>query len=303
MKVAFLFAGQGSQNLNMGFEIYNNFDVAKKLLDEATKLCKIDFKSLMFKKNELLNQSEFTQPAIVLNSLMTFLSFKQCSSLGQEFSLGHSLGEFTALAVSGGFDMLDAINLVHLRGKFMQDACANKNVGMMAVLGLDDKTVEDICKNSQKSVWTANYNYDGQIIVAGIKNDLMALEEEFKRANARRVMLLNMSVASHCPLLNSASEKLYVELQNSLNEHFNLVISNVTAKKYSTKSQALNLLKSQLVKPVLYKQSIKNYENDIDIFIEFGSNILKGLNKKITQKPTYHISDMLSLEQTLKELS
>lgn len=303
MKVAFLFAGQGSQNLNMGFEIYNNFDVAKKLLDEASKLCKIDFKGLMFKKNELLDQSEFTQPAIVLNSLMTFLSFKQCSSLGQEFSLGHSLGEFTALAVSGGFDMLDAINLVHLRGKFMQDACANENVGMMAVLGLDDKIVEDICKNSQKSVWAANYNYDGQIIIAGIKNDLMDLEEDFKRAGARRVMLLNMSVASHCPLLNSASEKLYVELQSSLNEHFNLVISNVTAKKYSTKSQALNLLKSQLVKPVLYKQSIKNYENDIDVFIEFGSNILKGLNKKITQKPTYHISDMLSLEQTLKELS
>ena len=199
--------------------------------------------------------------------------------------------------------MLNAIKLVHLRGKFMSEACQGKNAGMMVILGLNDDIVKDICEKSSKSVWAANYNCDGQIVVAGVKSDLVELEPIFKEAGAKRAMLLDMSVASHCPLLDSASIKLYDELKYLIKDEFSPVISNVTAKSYTSKADALELLKLQLVKPVLYKQSIKNYENDVDCFIEFGSSVLKGLNKKITSKPTYSISNLSSLEDNLKALA
>ncbi|PPB56718.1 ACP S-malonyltransferase [Campylobacter hyointestinalis] len=301
--VAFLFPGQGSQSFGMGFEIYENFKTAKDLLDSASDFCKIDFKELMFKENDRLSISEFTQPAIVLNSFMCFLAFKENIDSNAKFALGHSLGEFSALSVSGGFDMLNAIKLVHLRGKFMSEACQGKNAGMMVILGLNDDIVKDICEKSSKSVWAANYNCDGQIVVAGVKSDLVELEPVFKEAGAKRAMLLDMSVASHCPLLDSASIKLYDELKYLIKDEFSPVISNVTAKSYTSKADALELLKLQLVKPVLYKQSIKNYENDVDCFIEFGSSVLKGLNKKITSKPTYSISNLSSLEDSLKALA
>lgn len=136
MKVAFIFPGQGSQSVGMGQEIYNEFGVAKELLDSASQHCGIDFKSLLFEPNDKLGESEFTQPAIVLNSLMCFEAFKSQLNLKPEFSFGHSLGEFSALSVSGALKPLEAIKLVNLRGKFMTQDCSGIGAGMMVVLGL-----------------------------------------------------------------------------------------------------------------------------------------------------------------------
>ena len=304
-KFAFIFAGQGSQSVGMGKDFYENFSSAKLLLNDACNDTGIDFEELLFTQNDKLDKTEFTQPAIVLNSLMSYLAFSERIKAKPEFSLGHSLGEFTALAVSGAFSFVEAIRLVNLRGKFMQEACLGKDAGMMVVLGLSDEVVEGICKNAQDEslqIYAANYNCDGQIVVAGVRADLAKYEAKFKEAGAKRAMLLNMSVASHCPILEPASVKLANELEGVLAASFAPVVSNVNAKIYTDKNEALVLLKEQLTHPVRYKQGIKNYENEVDCFIELGAATLKGINKKITEKPTYSVTDMASLEEVVKIL-
>ena len=304
-KFAFIFAGQGSQSVGMGKDFYENFSSAKLLLNDACNDTGIDFEELLFTQNDKLDKTEFTQPAIVLNSLMSYLAFSERIKAKPEFSLGHSLGEFTALAVSGAFSFVEAIRLVNLRGKFMQEACIGKDAGMMVVLGLGDEVVEGICKEAQNEglqIYAANYICDGQIVVAGVRADLAKYEAKFKEAGAKRAMLLNMSVASHCPILEPASVKLANELEGVLATNFATVVSNVNAKIYTDKNEALVLLKEQLTHPVRYKQSIKNYENEVDCFIELGAATLKGINKKITEKPTYSVTDMASLEEVVKIL-
>ena len=304
-KFAFIFAGQGSQSVGMGKDFYENFSSAKLLLNDACNDTGIDFEELLFTQNDKLDKTEFTQPAIVLNSLMSYLAFSERIKAKPEFSLGHSLGEFTALAVSGAFSFVEAIRLVNLRGKFMQEACVGKDAGMMVVLGLSDEVVEGICKeahNEGLQIYAANYNCDGQIVVAGVRADVAKYEAKFKEAGAKRAMLLNMSVASHCPILEPASVKLANELESVLAASFAPVVSNVNAKIYTDKNEALVLLKEQLTHPVRYKQSIKNYENEVDCFIELGAATLKGINKKITEKPTYSVTDMASLEEVVKIL-
>ncbi|EAI7262069.1 ACP S-malonyltransferase [Campylobacter sp. IFREMER_LSEM_CL2127] len=303
MNSAFIFPGQGSQSVGMGLSFYDNSKKAKELLDNASDFCKIDFKNLLFKENENLNKSEFTQMAIVLNSLMAYEALKEQVDIEAKYSLGHSLGEFSALATQDAFSFLDVIALVNKRGKFMQEDCSKIEAGMMVILGLEDKVVEELCQKAlseKKNIFAANYNCDGQIVVAGLKPDLASYESEFKNAGAKRAMLLNMSVASHCPLLKNASLKLTKELEPILKESFKSVVSNVNAKVYNDKNQALMLLSEQLIKPVLYKQSIKVIDEEVDFYIEFGASVLKGLNKKITQKETYTLSKIEDIDEILK---
>ena len=301
MRLGLLFPGQGSQFVGMGKDFYENSQKAKEMFEIASDAIKIDFKKLMFEENEDLNKTEFTQPAILLYSAIAYELFKDNKEFDFNFSLGHSLGEFSALYAAGALDLADAIKLVHERGKLMNEAFRDKVGSMMVVLGLDDEKVEEICKNSGLQVWPANYNSDGQIVIAGIRDDLVKLEPVLKEAGAKRVMLLNMSVASHCPLLESASEPLRELLNEYLKDEFLPVVSNVTAKAYTTKKEALELLPVQLTKPVLYKQSIKNYEDEADLFIEFGGKVLMGINRKVTKKKTIPLTDMASLEKVINE--
>jgi [acyl-carrier-protein] S-malonyltransferase len=305
-KIAAIFPGQGSQSFGMGEEFYNSSSVAKEMIEAASDRVGFDFKDLMFKENDRLEQTEFTQPAIFLVSSIAHKLFEIEMSVRPIFALGHSLGEFSALQSVGALDYLDGVELVHQRGKLMKDACEGVDVGMMALIGLDDETVEDITKKARddgKKIWAANYNSDGQIVAAGSKVDLNDMIEVFKEAGAKRALLLNMSIASHCPLLDSASEPLKITLEKSLKDEFIApVVSNVTAKKYDTKKEAIDLLAKQLTMPVLYKQSIKAYQNEIDLFVEFGGGVLKGLNRRGVDTPTVSINDMQSLESVFEEI-
>jgi len=306
-KVAFIFPGQGSQTIGMGKDFFENSDIAKDMISKASARLGIDFEKLLFEENENIGKTEFTQPAILLVSSIANAIFKEKCDIKPEFVLGHSLGEFSALVAAGAIDYLDAIELVHRRGLFMTEACAGGGAGMMALVGIDDDTVERVCSEQRalgKRVWPANYNMDGQLVLAGIKADLESLVDTFKEAGAKRAIVLDMSVASHCELLRSAVENLKPYLEEFLKDDFMPIISNVSTEAYSTKNEAIELLSAQLTSPVKYKQSIVEHEAKVDLFIEFGNGIvLKGLNKKITKVPTSNVSDMKSLEVVLGELN
>lgn len=308
-KVAFIFPGQGSQTNGMGKDFFENSDIAKKMLKNASDRLGFDFEDLLFNESENLGKTEFTQPAILLVSCIALAVFKERSDITPEFVLGHSLGEFSALVASGAIDYLDALELVHRRGLFMNEACTGTGAGMMALVGLDDTTVEKMTEEQRsngKKVWAANYNMDGQIVVAGLKADLEFLVDTFKEAGAKRALVLDMSVASHCELLTSAVEKLQPYLEEYIKDDFTTsVISNVSTNSYNTKEDAIKLLSSQLISPVKYKHSIVEHAKDLDMMIEFGNgSVLKGMNRKIVKSvPTLNVSDMKSLEDTMEKLN
>jgi len=308
-KVAFIFPGQGSQTNGMGKDFFENSDIAKDMIKNASDRLGFDFEDLLFNESENLGKTEFTQPAILLVSCIALAIFKEKNDITPEFVMGHSLGEFSALVASGAIDYLDAIELVHKRGLFMNEACAGAGAGMMALVGLDDATVEKMTEEQRlngKKVWAANYNMDGQIVVAGLKADLESLVDTFKEAGAKRALVLDMSVASHCELLTSAVEKLQPYLEEYIKDDFTTsVISNVSTNPYNTKADAIELLSSQLVSPVKYKHSIVEHAEELDMMIEFGNGaVLKGMNRKIVKSvPTLNVSDMKSLEDTMEKLN
>jgi [acyl-carrier-protein] S-malonyltransferase len=307
VKCAFLFAGQGSQSVGMGKDCFENSEVAKAMIADASSRTGIDFEKLLFEENDDLGQTEFTQPAILLVATIAHKLFTDAMDIKPVLTMGHSLGEFSALVASGALDATDAVELVNLRGKLMAEACSTQEVGMMVSLGLKDDVVERICaeqRDSGLSVWAVNYNADGQIVIAGIKKDLETLAPILKEAKAKRAILLDMSVASHCPLLESAVARLSEKLNEMIKDAFVApVISNVTAEAYSTKAEALELLAKQLVEPVKYKHSMANIDDEVDCYIEFGQGaVLKGLNRKATKKPHFNVSDMASLEATIEAI-
>jgi len=308
-KIAMIFSGQGSQAVGMGKDFYDNSELAREMFKKAGERIGVDFKELIFEENDKLGQTAYTQPAILLVQMVAYKLFKEeCPDIKAELFLGHSLGEFSALCASGAIDYVDAVELVHNRGKYMQSACDEIEAGMMVLVGLDDAKVEEVCATAQgegKKVWPANYNQDGQLVVAGMKSDLISLEQTFKDAGAKRALLLDMSVASHCELLSPAQQPLADLMSNMINDSFEApIVSNVTTAKYNTKAEAVELLKDQLIKPVKYKQSILAIVGDVDMAIEFGNGIvLKGLNRRIAKElKTVNISDMATLASVKEEI-
>jgi [acyl-carrier-protein] S-malonyltransferase len=307
-RIAMIFPGQGSQTVGMGKSFYENSELAREMFKKAGERIDVDFTKLLFEENEQLAQTAYTQPAILLVSIIAYKLFQNLHSTTPVLFLGHSLGEFSALCASGAIDYVDAVELVHKRGALMQDACEGIDAGMMALVGLDDEIVEKVCADARvegKKVWAANFNQDGQVVVAGLKADLQEMEGVFKEAGAKRAILLNMSVASHCELLSSAQSPLEEAMKVMVQESFSApIISNVTTKPYNTKDEAIALLKDQLVKSVKYKQSIEAIANDVDLFIEFGNgNVLKGLNRRIAKDiETLNVFDMDSLNSVIEAL-
>lgn len=306
-KVAFIFPGQGSQSIGMGKDFYESSSVAKEMVEASSDALGLDVKGLLFEENDKLEQTMYTQPAILLVSAIAHQLFENEANIKPIFALGHSLGEFSALTSVGALSYVDGVKLVHQRGKLMQEACSGVDAGMMALIGLSDDKVEEITESARadgKKVWAANYNSDGQIVAAGIKGDLAAMEATFKEAGAKRALLLNMSVASHCPLLESAVAPLKVQMEAVVRDEFVApVISNVTADKYQDKATCIDLLAKQLTQPVRYKQSIAGFENEVDLFIEFGGNVLKGLNRRGVSTPTHSVVNMKSLAEAIELLS
>ncbi len=306
-KVAFLFPGQGSQAVGMGQSFIERSDQARQMCDQASQALGYDMAKLLFEEDGRLGQTAYTQPAILFVSLLAHRIFESELPIKPIYAMGHSLGELSAVTAMGGLSLKDALTVAAKRGSWMQEACSGVEAGMMVLLGLEDETAQALCQTLQgegRRIWPANYNSKGQIVLAGLKPDLEASADRFKEAGAKRAMLLDMSVASHCPLLSGAVEPLKALLEEKLTGPLMApVVANATGERYTAKADAVRLLASQLIEPVHYKQAIAAIEEEVEGFIEFGhGGILKGLNRKITTKPTLGVGNMDELEQVLDQL-
>lgn len=306
MRYAILCPGQGSQAAGMGKDLYDNFRVVQLAFEEASDVLNYDMAKLLFVDNEQLGQSHWTQPAVLLVSVLAASILEEEVGHKPLFALGHSLGEISAVCVSGALSLANALKLVHHRGKLMQAAQHDVAAGMMVVMGVDDKTLDIFVTDKRqegKRVWVANYNTDGQVVLAGTKADLQDIIAHKEILKAKRMLLLDMSVASHCPLLESIVSPFRLLMQDMFDSAFGFdIVSNVSTDKYNTPSKAVELLGLQLVSPVCYKQCIKRYEDDIDVFVECGHGmVLKGLNARITSKPTYNVSNSSTFKETLAQ--
>lgn len=302
MKLGFIFPGQGNQFIGMGKSFFDSYTEARDIFEIASDTLQINMKSLLFINNDNINLTKYTQPAVLLVSYIAYKLFSKTNKDIPVFALGHSLGEITANVAADSIKIDKSFELVYKRGELMQKACDDKNASMAVVIGLNDDKLEEFI-NNKNDIWYVNYNSDAQGVIAGNRSVLSNIENELKEMGAKKYLMLPISIASHCPMLDAIKNDFKNILESVLNDNFKFsVVSNASTELYNNSSKALELLTTQLIKPVLYKQSIIKYQNDVDCFIEFGGNVLKGLNKRITNKPTYSITDTHSLENTLSEI-
>lgn len=278
MKTAFVFPGQGAQAPGMGK------DLAEKYLDEANEILGFDLKKLCFEgPEEELKKTEITQPAILTVSVAAFESLRQ-KNAGQPAAVaGHSLGEYSALVAASALSFKDAVKIVHLRGKFMQEAVPLGEGAMAAILGVGNEKIEEVCAQTG-NVWPANFNSPGQVVISGKKASVEAAGEKLKEAGAKRVIPLAVSAPFHCPLMQPAADKLAAQLDKiTIKDALIPVYANVTASPVTSGAEIKQLLIKQVTAPVLWEDLINNMIADgVSQFIEVGpGKVLAGLIKKI----------------------
>lgn len=283
---AYIFPGQGSQFTGMGKDLYENSSMAKDLFEKANEMLGFRITEIMFNgTEEELKQTKVTQPAIFLHSVI--LSIISEDILDPGMVAGHSLGEFSALVVNKTLTFEDGLKLVSKRAVAMQKACEAAPSTMAAVLGLEDKIVEDICNSIDDVVVPANYNCPGQIIISGSLSGVALACKKLSEAGAKRVLALNVGGAFHSPLMEPAR----VELEEAINStNFSSpscpVYQNVNASTVSDQEAIKQNLISQLTAPVLWTQTIQNMIADGAVsFTEVGpGKVLQGLAKKINRE-------------------
>lgn len=281
---AYVFPGQGAQYEGMGKDLYEQFEIAKSLIEQANEILGYRISDVMFHGSaEELKETQITQPAIFLHSIV------KARLAGDSFQpdavAGHSLGEFSALVAAGALDFESGLKLVHQRALAMQRACELQESTMAAILGLDDQIVEQVCHEIEDLVVPANYNCPGQLVISGTKTGVEKAVEKLKEVGASKAIILQVHGAFHSPLMQPAQEEL-----RSVIERTKLlaprcpIYQNVTAEKVVNPHEIKQNLIQQLTEPVRWTQTMTNMIRDgLNHVVEVGGTgkVLRGFFLRI----------------------
>lgn len=299
MKIAFLFAGQGSQAVGMGKDFYDKYECVKNIYDKFPEIRDLCFNG----PAEVLNQTEYAQKAILLTSYALACLAKE-NNVEPEYVCGLSLGEYSALAFSNVWNIEDAIEIITNRGKIMQNALPLGTTKMAAVIGLDRNVILNTIKDVDGICEIANYNCTGQIVITGDNKGVDNAMPKLQASGAKRVLPLNVSGAFHSSLLVPASKELRVVLDRFTSNKPNYkVIYNVSGKEEN--GNINDLLERQICHSVYFEDTLKYLkDNGVDTFVEIGpGKTLSGfVRKTLTDVKSYCITDLESFDKTINEL-
>jgi [acyl-carrier-protein] S-malonyltransferase len=311
MKFALVFPGQGSQSVGM-MKGYADLPIIQETFSEASDILHEDFWAMVNNgPSDSLNLTTNTQPLMLMSGIAVYRAWKNLGGADPSFIAGHSLGEYTALVVSGAMSFKDALSIVRFRGEAMQQAVPEGTGKMAAILGLEDNVIQAVCseisKNSEnESLEPANFNSPGQVVIAGHKNAVLRGIELAKEKGAKMAVLLPMSVPSHCSLMASAAEKMQQRLETiPLLAPSIPIIHNADVKQHNNSTDIKNILVKQLCIPVRWTETINafNTENVTHIAECGPGKILTGLNKRINKNlQNIALSDTNALQQALNIL-
>lgn len=279
---AYIFPGQGAQFPGMGKDLYDSLPAAKDLFEQANDILGFSITHAMFEGTpDELKQTRVTQPAIFIHSVILARTAK---NFAPDMVAGHSLGEFSALVAAGAIDFENGLELVAKRAMAMQHACEINPSTMAAILGLDDKVVEEICAGMEEIVVAANYNCPGQLVISGSHAGIEQACEKMKAAGAKRALPLQVGGAFHSPLMEPAREELAQAIQKTaIKPPVCPIYQNATALPSKDVEVIREQLITQLTAPVRWTQTIEHMVKDgADNFVECGpGKVLQGLVRKI----------------------
>lgn len=306
-KIAFLFPGQGAQYINMGKSLYENIDECREIFDKGEELLEMPIKKIIFDGSEdVLKNTKYSQPAILLTSLACQRAL-QLEDIEADYVAGLSLGEYSSLIYSGMMSFEDGVKVVKTRATIMDEEIEEGIGSMAAVMKLDKEKLDTLLEKASKFgvIEAANYNCPGQVVISGEVN---AIKESQKIAKSLGGMCipLNVSGPFHSSLYEDASYKYYESLKNiKIKNSDKVVYSNVSGKPYSKNDNVANILRQQIMSPVMFEDSIKHMlDEEVDTFIELGpGKTLSKFIKKIDKNATvYNVEDMNSLKDVIEKV-
>lgn len=307
MKIGFLFPGQGAQSIGMGKDLYDEYEEYRNVYKKVEKITGVNVENITFNSSEeVLSQTKNTQICILTMSL-AILELLKKENIEVIASSGLSLGEYSALINSGSISFEDGVEIVKTRGELMQNLCPKGNWSMLAVLGLDEETVTNVCNEITNGfVAPANFNCPGQIVISGEKQAVDEASQKLKEAGAKRIIELKTSGPFHTKMLEKASIELRKELENvKINSFETKVIKNLDGKEYSNNDNVKEILSKHIINPVKFEQSLRTMiDMGIDTFIEIGpGKTLSGFVKKIDRNlNVFNINNLESYKKTISEI-
>lgn len=310
-KFAMVFPGQGSQTVGMLAELAGDYPIVQETFKQASEVLGYDLWQLVQEgPAEELNKTWQTQPALLTASVAVYRVWQQkYPALKPEVMAGHSLGEYSALVCAGVLDFQDAVKLVELRGKLMQQAVPEGIGAMYAIIGLDNDAIINACKQAEQGevVSAVNFNSPGQVVIAGAKAAVERAAALCKEAGAKRALPLAVSVPSHCALMKPAADQLSVSLESiTLKEAGVSVLNNVDVKNEIEADAIRNALVRQLYSPVRWTETVeKMAQNGVEVLVEVGpGKVLNGLTKRIVDSlQAVSVNDVKSLDSVEEVLA